>query len=140
MNPPKARRPLFERLKSGMEEAIRHARGETDLRTTIVELPDPPPEVRGEEVVRIRCANRLSQAAFARLMNVSTRTVRSWEQGHRQPSQAALRLLQVLSLEPDGVLRAAGLSIGAASTADERPLSKNRPETGSKATARVGSR
>lgn len=136
---PKARRPLFERLKSGMEEAIRHAKGETALKTTVIELPDPPPEVRGEEVIRLRSENQLSQAAFARLMNVSTRTVRSWEQGHRKPSQAALRLLQVLRLEPDGVLRAAGLSVAAEDPADDRRRSRKMPGTGTKAAARVGS-
>jgi putative transcriptional regulator len=136
---PKARRPLFERLKSGMEEGIRHARGEAGLTTTIVELPDPPPEVCGDEVILLRSENRLSQAAFARLMNVSTRTVRSWEQGHRKPSQAALRLLQVLRLQPDGVLRAAGLSVGAEGTAGDRRRSRKTPGTRTKATARVGS-
>lgn len=139
MTLPKARKPLFDRLKTGMEEAIRHAKGEVVLETTFVELPDPPPEVRGEEVARLRSENQLSQAAFARLMNVSTRTVRSWEQGHRKPSQAALRLLQVLRLEPVGVLRAAGLSVGAEGSADDRRRVKKTSRTGSKATARAGS-
>ena len=102
MRPPKARKPLFERLKTGMEEAIRHAKGEIVLKTTVVELPDPPPDVPGEEVARLRQENQLSQAAFARLLNVSTRTVQNWERGNRKPSQAALRCSRSSGWSPTG--------------------------------------
>jgi DNA-binding transcriptional regulator YiaG len=34
----------------------------------------------------------MSQAVFAQVLNVSTKTVQSWVQGQRKPSQAALRL------------------------------------------------
>jgi hypothetical protein len=50
MKSPKDRKPLFERLKAGMEDAIRHARGEITLKTTVVEIPDPPPESRPDRV------------------------------------------------------------------------------------------
>ena len=40
------RPPLAERIRKGLEEAIRHARGEITLKTTVVEIPDPPPENR----------------------------------------------------------------------------------------------
>jgi len=41
---------------------------------------------------------------------VSTRTVQSWEQGSRKPSQAALRLIQVFREDPEGLLRLAGIN------------------------------
>jgi DNA-binding transcriptional regulator YiaG len=66
------RKPLAERLKTGLEEAIRHARGEISLRTTTVELPDEPPEIDAPTLVAIRDQSRMSQAVFARLLNVST--------------------------------------------------------------------
>jgi hypothetical protein len=45
MKSTKSRKPLFERLKTGLEEAIRHAKGEIALKTTTLEMPDRPPEV-----------------------------------------------------------------------------------------------
>jgi putative transcriptional regulator len=110
MKSPKGRKPLFERLKTGLEEAILHARGEIALKTTTLEMPDPPPQLKADEVARLRLESGMSQAVFARLLNVSTRTVQSWEQGARSPSQAALRLIQVFRADPAGVLRVAGMS------------------------------
>ena len=34
------RLPVAEQIRKGLEEAIRHARGEITLKTTVVELPD----------------------------------------------------------------------------------------------------
>ena len=52
----------------------------------------------------------MSQAVFARMLNVSTKTVQSWEQGQRRPSQAALRLIQVFRQNPSGLLEVVGMS------------------------------
>jgi putative transcriptional regulator len=37
----------------------------------------------------LRKQTAMSQAVFARLLNVSTKTVQSWEQGVREPSDAS---------------------------------------------------
>jgi hypothetical protein len=52
----------------------------------------------------------MSPAGFARLLNASTKTVRSWDQGQRKPSQAALGLIQVFRHDPSGLLEVAGMS------------------------------
>jgi putative transcriptional regulator len=109
MKKPRERRPLFERLKTGMEQAIRHANSEISLKTTVIEFPDPPPVIQAKEVARLRLNHEMSQAVFARLLNVSTKTVQSWEQGTRKPSQAALRLIQIFGEDPEGLLRLAGV-------------------------------
>lgn len=98
---------LFERLKTGLEEGIQFARGELNLRTT--ELPDRPPAVSAKRVVQLRKRLGMSQGVFARMLNVSSKTVQSWEQGERQPSSAALRLLQILDARPRMVYRIVGL-------------------------------
>jgi hypothetical protein len=54
MKSPKGRKPLFERLRIGLEEGIRHAKGEITLKTTNLELPDRPPEVGAEELTGLR--------------------------------------------------------------------------------------
>lgn len=104
------RKPLAERLKTALEDAIRHARGEITLRTTVVELPDEPPEIDAPTLVALREQSRMSQAVFARLLNVSTKTVQSWEQGVRTPSHASRRLIQVFSQHPESVCRSAGIT------------------------------
>ena len=118
MKSPKGRKPLFERLKTGLEEAILHARGEITLKTTTLEWPDRPPEVRADELTGLRLESGMSQAVFARVLNVSTKTVQSWEQGTRKPSQAALRLIQVFRRDPSGVLQAAGMTAPRAKALD----------------------
>jgi putative transcriptional regulator len=104
--------PLFERLKKGLEEAIAHANGEITLKTTLLELPDPPPEIKPSDLAKLRSDHHMSQTLFARLLNVSPRTVQTWEQGTRKPSQAALRLLQLFRHDPDTLLRIAGMTPG----------------------------
>ena len=130
MKTPRDRKPLFERLQKGMEEAIRHSKGEIALTTTVIEIPDPPPTLRAEEVVRLRLDHAMSQAVFARLLNVSTKTVQSWEQGTRKPSRAALRLIQIFGEDPDGVLRVAGVSGSSAKKAPSK--AKSRRESASR--------
>jgi putative transcriptional regulator len=110
MNSPKGRKPLFERLKAGLEEGIRHAKGEITLKTTTLEIPDRPPQVSADELTKLRLKSGMSQAVFARMLNVPTKTVQSWERGQRKPSQAALRLIQVFRQSPSSVLEVAGMS------------------------------
>jgi transcriptional regulator with XRE-family HTH domain len=49
---------------------------------------------------------RLSQAAFARMLRVSLRTVQNWEQGRRSPTGPAAALLRVMEREPRAAMRA----------------------------------
>ena len=104
------RLPVAEQIRTGLEEAIRHPKGEITLKTTTLELPDRPPEVDAKKLTKLRLKNGMSQAVFAQVLNVSTKTVQSWEQGQRKPSQAALRLLQVFRQDPSGLLKLVGMS------------------------------
>ncbi|WP_323161071.1 helix-turn-helix domain-containing protein [Pseudomonas fluorescens] len=45
----------------------------------------------------------VSQRAFAKLIGVSLRTLRDWEQGRRQPTGAAQTLLRVASQHPEAL-------------------------------------
>lgn len=93
----RAPRPrLAERLQESMQEALAHLRGEIELRTTYLTLPDPPPAYDAEKVRALRTSLGFSQPYFSRLLNVSPKTVQSWEQGTRMPSQASARLLQLI--------------------------------------------
>ncbi|WP_165229646.1 helix-turn-helix domain-containing protein [Aquisphaera insulae] len=103
------RRPLAERLRASLEEAIRHAEGEITLRTKACGLPEEPPEIEADTIVALRDQSGMSQAIFARMLNVSTKTIQSWEQGVRTPSHASRRLLQIYSENPEAVCRAVGI-------------------------------
>jgi putative transcriptional regulator len=129
MNERTTRLPLAQQIRKGLEEAIRHAKGEITLKTTVVELPDPPPEIEAGQVTSLRLESRMSQAVFARVLNVSTKTVQSWEHGTRRPSQAALRLIQVFGQNPGAVLQVAGMTengVKAISTGKTRSIRARR--------------
>ncbi|MFZ1643060.1 MAG: helix-turn-helix domain-containing protein [Candidatus Contendobacter sp.] len=53
------------------------------------------------QVAIARAATGLSQAAFAKLLGVSVRTLQEWEQGRRIPSGAAATLLKVAARHPE---------------------------------------
>lgn len=90
---------FFEELKAGLGAAIKHAKGKrADLRTTT--LPRPPMEMSAKQIVKVRIQLNVSQAVFARYLNISTKTVQSWEQGQGKPSGASLKLLSIAKKNP----------------------------------------
>lgn len=90
---------FFEEIKAGLTAAIEHARGKRkDLRTTT--LPRPPKELSAKEIVKVRSQLNVSQAVFARYLNISTKTVQSWEQGLGKPNGASLKLLTIAKKNP----------------------------------------
>jgi DNA-binding transcriptional regulator YiaG len=102
------RKPLFERLKSALKEGIEFAQGAVDLR--VAAMPAPPPELNARQITQLRRRFNLSQHAFARTLNVATKTIQSWEQVNRRPSQAALRLLQFFAERPELVCGVLGIA------------------------------
>jgi putative transcriptional regulator len=93
----------FEKFRSGLEDAIAFHRGDRTLTVRDVELR-PPTRFSGKDVASLRRRLRVSQAALARLLNVSPRTVQAWESNARTPSDAALKLLHVASRHPEVLL------------------------------------
>jgi len=89
----------FKKLIVGAKQALAHARGErSDLRTTV--LPKPLKQLSAKEIADIRLRYNMSQAVFARYLNVSPKTVQAWEQGTGQPSGASLKLLSIAKKNP----------------------------------------
>jgi putative transcriptional regulator len=85
---------VFDQIKAGLEDSVAFSKGRLSLATT--ELPAPPPNATKEQIAGIRNKLGMSQTVFASVLNVSVKTVQSWEQGLREPSDAALRLLQLV--------------------------------------------
>lgn len=95
-----------ELLIQGLEEALAYARGDKTkgrlVRRIVPDYPAPP----AYDAARIQSVRRqlgLRQQDFARVLNVSDKTVKAWEQGVNTPSGAALRLLQIVAAHPEVV-------------------------------------
>jgi putative transcriptional regulator len=99
----------FTELLGSANEALKHAQGKRNLRTTT--LPLPPQSLNGRAVKRVRASLHASQAVFARYLNVSTKLVQAWEANRRKPEGPALVLLHIAARQPDvieNVRRSAG--------------------------------
>lgn len=76
--------------------------GKFDLRTA--EIPARPKQMKPADIRALRVSLNASQVLFARLLNVSSNAVESWEQGIREPRQATLKLLYVAKKNPEVLL------------------------------------
>ena len=54
-----------------------------------------------DEIKATRERIGVSQASFAAMLNVSTRTLQEWEQGRRQPTGPARSLLAIAAQRPE---------------------------------------
>jgi putative transcriptional regulator len=79
-------------------------RGGVKLDLRSVELPVRPKAMKPADIRAVRESLNASQALFARLLNVSSNAVESWEQGIREPRQATLKLLHIARRNPDVLL------------------------------------
>ena len=81
--------------------AAKPAKSSLDLRKSA--LPPRPKPLKPADIRALRASLNASQALLARLLNVSSNAVESWEQGIREPRQATLKLLHIAKKNP-GVL------------------------------------
>lgn len=87
---------MFDLLKEGLDEVLEHRRGNKRLKTKSFKVPEPAAQYSAEDVKRIRESLHYPQGLFAKFLNVSIKTVQSWESGRRVPNHAALRLLEIV--------------------------------------------
>jgi putative transcriptional regulator len=90
--------------KHGQPEtaAAKSSKSDLDLRKT--ELPARPKPLKPADIRALRTSLNASQALLARLLNVSSNAVESWEQGIREPRQATLKLLHIAKKNPSVLL------------------------------------
>lgn len=95
-----------DKKKRRGEESVVPAERESldalDLRS--VKMPAAPKPFKPADIRALRTSLNASQALFARLLNVSSNAVESWEQGLREPRQATLKLLHVVRKNPGALL------------------------------------
>jgi putative transcriptional regulator len=91
---------LGRRLIASLDEVAAHLRGEIELTSYEVKVPDQA------DVSALRARLGLSQARFAHSFGLDVATVQAWEQGRRRPDRTARILLAVIAREPEAVRRA----------------------------------
>jgi putative transcriptional regulator len=84
--------------------AVASEKGATRLDLRAVEIPDRPKPMKPSDIRELRESLNASQTLFARLLNVSSNAVESWEQGLREPRQATLKLLHIVRKNPEVLL------------------------------------
>jgi putative transcriptional regulator len=91
-----------------MKDVRDHAtgKGKITMRTFKVDVPQID-RLSAKEIRLIRTRMNVSQEVFAGMLNVPLVTEVSWEKGRRNPSGAALRLLQIAKKKPAVLLEAA---------------------------------
>ncbi len=87
-----------ERLELAIRQVTDFVRGEKNGTRVTRE------DIEIDEVTGIRRQLKLSQQDFASMMGISVATLRNWEQGRRQPTGPARKLLNVLRHHPEAVL------------------------------------
>ena len=95
-------RKCASRLMAEIHETARglHRAGLINKRTMKefdVDCLLPVRQLSASEIAKIRRREKVSQAVFARYLNVTTGLVSQWERGAKHPSGPALKLLAIIS-------------------------------------------
>ena len=89
---------LFTELDANLREAVKVAKDTSTPKSVYVVLT--PAQIKA-----IRASVNMSQASFARSFQLSTDTIKGWEQGKRKPDAAATNYLRLIRANPELVLR-----------------------------------
>lgn len=95
----------FSELELSLNQALAYEQQDEKIGFRITDKPIPnAPKPRSKTlIVALRHKLQCSQSIFAQLLNVSIKTVQAWEQGIRQPSDAALKLLAIAEKHPEAL-------------------------------------
>jgi putative transcriptional regulator len=88
----------FNEIHEGLNDAIKHAKGE---KSKVIEHKPEPVDVKA-----IREKTGMSQQKFCATFGISLGTLRHWEQGLRTPRGAARVLLKIVEKNPKAVMKA----------------------------------
>ncbi len=96
---------IYESIMTGLNEAIEDAKsGNRKLKRNQVTV-EPVKVYKAEEIKQIRNATGMSQNTFASYMGVSDKTVEAWEAGTNHPSGAASRILRMMEMDKDLIVK-----------------------------------
>ena len=90
---------VFDKIKTGLEEAIAYEQGILEAPTKELTV-QPVCHYNAKEIKDIRINAGMTQAIFAEFMGVSVKTVEAWEAGRNRPIGSACRLLYLTKTDP----------------------------------------
>ena len=90
---------VFDKIKTGLEEAIAYEQGTLKARTTTLSVT-PVDRYTADEIKAIRKSTGFTQVIFAQYLGVSVKTVEAWEAGRNHPEGTACRLLALTKADP----------------------------------------
>ncbi len=96
------KKAVFDELLESVQQMGEITRGER--------APSREFYVDAAGVKAVRAATGLSQANFARLIDVPVTTLQNWEQGRREPTGPAKALVRALRNDPESVMRALSMA------------------------------
>ncbi|MDO5150356.1 MAG: helix-turn-helix domain-containing protein [Oscillospiraceae bacterium] len=91
---------VFESIMTGLNEAVEYEKGNITAKKSTLTV-EPLPEMSAEDIKSIRKEIGLTQAMFAAVIGVSTKTVEAWESGTNRPIGPARRMLSIIKFNPD---------------------------------------
>ena len=100
------KRKLFDELMEGFDALADQRAVKRTLRTHAMK-PKPVPEIRADELTKVREDMKLSRRLFARYLRTNVRTLENWEQGRAKPNAQAALLIRLVQRYPDTVRRLA---------------------------------
>lgn len=96
---------VFNSIMTGLNEAVEDAKSDKPILKRHKVVVEPVKVYGAAEVKRIRNTTGMSQKSFASYLGVSGKTVEAWESGTNHPSGAASRLLSMIEMDKNLVLR-----------------------------------
>ncbi len=100
-----SKKSVYDSIITGLNEALEDAQSEKPILKRNKVTVEPIKVYGAEEVRKIRNSTGLSQKIFASYMGVSDKTVEAWEAGTNHPSGAASRLLQMMEMDKELIIK-----------------------------------
>lgn len=82
-------------MAKGLYEA--HVIDATTMREFDTMCLPPVKELTATEIKKLRLREKVSQPVFAMCLNISTSTIKQWEQGEKHPRGTSLKLLNLVA-------------------------------------------
>ena len=96
---------IYESIMTGLNEAIEDAKSEKPVLKRNTLTVEPVKIYGADDVKRIRKSTGFSQKSFANYMGVSDKTVEAWEAGTNHPSGAASRILNMMEMDDNLIIK-----------------------------------
>lgn len=96
---------VFNSIMTGLNEALEDAKSERPILKRHKVTVEPVKIYEAAEVKKIRKSTGMSQKTFASYIGVSDKTVEAWEAGINHPSGAASRLLRMMEMDKDLIIK-----------------------------------